>query len=48
MMLAISRSTEKLSYRYLGKITFFGDRVVARTGGAEGPVRTMQPRPDHS
>ena len=30
----------KLSYRYHGKIDFFGDRAVARTGGAGGQNRT--------
>jgi chromosome segregation ATPase len=34
------RENGKLSYRYHGKIDFFGDRAVARTGGAGGQNRT--------
>ena len=30
----------KMTYRYHGKIDFFGDRAVARTGGAGGQNRT--------
>ena len=32
----------KLSYRYHGKIEFFGDRALARTGGAGGPDSTAR------
>jgi hypothetical protein len=32
----------KLSYRYHGKIDFFGDRAMARTGGAGGSVCTTR------
>jgi len=33
---------EKLSYRYNGKIDFFGDRAVARSNGAGGPIESVR------
>jgi hypothetical protein len=30
----------KMTYRYHGKVDFFGDRAMARTGGAGGPAWT--------
>jgi hypothetical protein len=32
----------KMTYRYHGKVDFFGDRAMARTGGAGGPIESVR------